>query len=220
MRNWPGSTRPDRPAVPRYADRRAAGRALAAELAGREWHDPVVLGLVRGGVPVAHEIAVVLAAELDIVVARKIGAPGHRELGVGAVTATGPAVYEPATLTALGLTAEGLAGACAAERAEARRREELYRGARPATALTGRDAILVDDGIATGVTAKAALRAVRERAPRRVVLVAPVCSPEAAQACEVELICPRRPSDFRAVGRWYRDFEQVTDDEVLALLGE
>jgi len=217
MRNWPGWTRPELRAAPRYADRPAAGRVLAAGLAERTWHDPVVLGLVRGGVPVAHEIALALDAELDIVVARKIGAPGHEELGVGAVTASGPAVYERATLDALGLSVEGLAAACARERAEARRREQLYRGARPAPSLAGRDAIVVDDGIATGVTARAALRAVRERAPRRVVLAVPVCAPEAE--FDVELICPHRPPDFRAVGRWYTDFEQVTDDEVLALLG-
>jgi putative phosphoribosyl transferase len=172
---------PARPARPRvFADREDGGRRLAGELRRRDWTDPVVLGLARGGVPVAAVVARWLGAELDIAVARKIGAPGRREYGVGAVTPDGPAIYDEAGLRVLGLTAARMGRAETRERAEARRRLGRYRAGRTPAGLRGRDVLLVDDGLATGVTATAALRDVRAARPRTLVFAAPVAAPRAA----------------------------------------
>lgn len=210
------------PARPRiFADREDGGRRLASELRRRTWADPVVLGLARGGVPVAAVVARRLGAELDVAVARKIGAPGHREYGVGAVTPDGPAIYDEAGLRALKLTAARMARAETRERAEARRRLARYRAGRVPAALTGRDVLLVDDGLATGVTATAALRDLRAARPRTLVFAAPVAAPGAVARVLAEaddVVCVAEPPDFRAVGQWYADFRQLGDDEVLALL--
>jgi len=205
----------------RFADRRAGGRAVGAALAGAQWSDPLVLGLPRGGVPVAFEVAQALDAELDVVVARKIGAPDQPELGVGAVTADGPASYDLRTLRALGLVPSELEQTCVRERAEARRREQLYRRGRPPLRVMGRDVVVVDDGLATGVTARAALDHVRALEPARLVFAAPVCAGDSAGrlrefADRVE--CVRCPQAFRAVGQFYVDFQQTSDDDVLELL--
>jgi putative phosphoribosyl transferase len=204
-----------------FADREDGGRRLAAELRRRTWADPVVLGLARGGVPVAAVVARRLGAELDVAVARKIGAPGHREYGVGAVTPDGPAIYDDAGLRALRLTAARMARAETRERAEARRRLERYRAGRAPAGLTGRDVLLVDDGLATGVTATAALRDSREARPRTLVFAAPVAAPGAVTRLLAEaddVVCVAEPPDFRAVGQWYADFRQLGDDDVLDLL--
>ncbi|GAA2435501.1 phosphoribosyltransferase [Streptomyces macrosporus] len=209
----------------RFHDRREAGRRLAEplralRLAG-ELENPLVLALPRGGVPVADEIARVLHAPLDVLVARKIGAPFNPELGVGAIAGEGPPLFDRQSLAMLGLTAEGLAPQVERERAELRRREELYRGGRSAPDVHDRTVILVDDGLATGVTARAALRAVHALGPARVVLAVPVASPQAAAALEPEtdrLVCLSRPSSFQGVGQWYTDFTQVGDDEVITTL--
>ncbi|HET6710510.1 phosphoribosyltransferase [Amycolatopsis sp.] len=205
-----------------FADREDGGRRLAGELRGRRWADPLVLGLARGGVPVAAVVAQRLGAELDVAVARKIGAPGHREYGVGAVTPDGPAIYDEAGLRALKLTAARMARAESRERAEARRRLERYRAGREPPGVTGRDVLLVDDGLATGVTATAALRAVRVARPRTLVFAAPVAAPGAAARVRLEaddVVCVAAPRGFRAVGQWYADFRQLGDDDVLDLLG-
>ncbi|MEV4052281.1 phosphoribosyltransferase family protein [Amycolatopsis sp. NPDC049688] len=204
-----------------FADRADGGRCLADELRHRRWTDPLVLGLARGGVPVAAVVARRLGAGLDVAVARKIGAPGRREYGVGAVTPDGPAIYDEAALHTLGLTAARLARAEARERAEARRRLGRYRAGRAPAILAGRDVILVDDGLATGVTATAALREVRAARPRTLVFATPVAAPGAADRVRSEaddVVCVAEPPGFRAVGQWYADFRQTGDDEVLDLL--
>ncbi len=204
-----------------FADREHGGRRLADELRRRNWADPVVLGLARGGVPVAAVVARRLGAELDVAVARKIGAPGHREFGVGAVTPDGPAIYDEAGLRAVRLTPARLVRAENRERAEARRRLARYRAGREPAGLAGRDVVLVDDGLATGVTATAALRDVRAARPRTLVFAAPVAAPGAAARIRREaddVVCVAEPPDFRAVGQWYADFRQLGDDDVLALL--
>ncbi|MBE8521309.1 phosphoribosyltransferase [Amycolatopsis sp. H6(2020)] len=214
MPAWPARSRI-------FADREDGGRRLADELRRRAWADPVVLGLARGGMPVAAVVARWLGAELDVAVARKIGAPGHREFGVGAVTPDGPAIYDEAGLRALKLTAARMARAETRERAEARRRLERYRAGREPAGLTGRDVVLVDDGLATGVTATAALRDLRAARPRTLVFAAPVAAPAAAARILREaddVVCVAEPPDFRAVGQWYADFRQLGDDDVLALL--
>ncbi|GHG37005.1 MULTISPECIES: phosphoribosyltransferase [Amycolatopsis] len=211
---------PVRPRI--FADREHGGRCLAGELRHRDWADPVVLGLARGGVPVAAVVARRLGAELDVAVARKIGAPGHREFGVGAVTPHGPAIYDAAALRTLDLTAARMARTETRERAEARRRLERYRAGRPPAVLTHRDVLLVDDGLATGVTATAALRDLRAASPRTLVFAAPVAAPGAVTRMRHEaddVVCVAEPPDFRAVGQWYADFRQLEDDDVLALLG-
>jgi predicted phosphoribosyltransferase len=180
-----------------------------------------VLALPRGGVPVGAEVARAVGAELDVVVARKIGMPGHPEFGIGAVTADGPPIFNQEVLRRVGLTETDLAGAVATERAEARRRLRRYRGDRPPPEVADRLVIVVDDGLATGVTALAALRAVRDKRPRRLAFAAPVCAPEAAAslAAEVDaLVCVRTPQRFGAVGEFYDNFEQLSDEQVEAVL--
>jgi putative phosphoribosyl transferase len=208
---------------PLFADRRDAGTRLAARLQEMVWPDPVVFGLARGGVPVALIVAEALDAPLEVAVARKIGAPGRPEFGIGAVTAHGPARYHESSLASLGLTPEGLREACERERAEARRRLLRYRQGREPVSPSGRDVLLVDDGLATGVTARAALGELREAGPRRLVFAAPVCAREGrallqADADVDEVVCVAVPRKFGAVGLWYRDFRQISDDAVLTAL--
>ncbi|MER6350041.1 phosphoribosyltransferase [Streptomyces sp. NPDC001595] len=209
----------------RFHNRTHAGQELAEHLRilqekGLLPH-PVVLALPRGGVTVAQEVARALGAPLDVLVVRKIGAPFHEEFGVGAIAGDEPPLFDPRSLEQTGLTEEDLAPVVARERTELRRREERYRQGRPAPELTGCTAILVDDGLATGATARAAVRAVRVRQPERVVVAAPVCSGEAAELLRGEaddVVCLHRPSPFHAVGLWYEDFAQLTDDDVLNAL--
>ncbi|MFJ8074545.1 phosphoribosyltransferase [Streptomyces sp. NPDC096176] len=208
-----------------FHDRREAGRELAGLLARRldegTLGSPFVLALPRGGVPIGDEIARALGAPLDVVVARKIGAPYNPEVGVGALAGEGPPLFDERTLAMLDLTADRLAPQVARERTEMHRREDLYRGGRPAPEVSGRTVVVVDDGLATGVTARAALRAVRGMGPGRLLLAVPVGSQEAAEALTAEadeVLCPHRPSLFHAVGQWYEDFDQVGDEEVVAIL--
>ncbi|MFI9008388.1 phosphoribosyltransferase [Actinosynnema sp. NPDC053489] len=203
----------------RFADRSDAGRVLARALVDGSWTDPLVLGLARGGVPVAAEVASALGGELGVAVARKIGAPGHPEYGIGAVTAEGDPIYDDAALRLLGLRPADLADECEAERREARRRVALYRAG--PVRLEGRDVLVVDDGLATGVTARAALREARGHGPRRLVLAVPVGAADAVRALGSDadlVVCPHPRADFRAVGRFYARFDQTGDEQVVELL--
>jgi putative phosphoribosyl transferase len=204
-----------------FRDRAEAGRVLARELE-RYRGEPglLVLALPRGGVPVGFELAQALEAPLDVFVVRKLGAPGQEELALGAV-ARGVQVLNDGVVEALGLDAAVIERAAATEQRELTRRERLYRGDRRPVDVEDRTVILVDDGLATGATMRAGTLALRAKHPRRLVLAVPVA---AAQTCELlradadELVCASTPEPFVAVGAWYDDFSQTTDDEVRALL--
>jgi putative phosphoribosyl transferase len=204
----------------RFRDRADAGRQLADRLPP-DLEDPVVLALPRGGVPVAAPVAARLAAPLDVLVARKIGAPGHEELGIGAVAEGGPVVGSD-LIRALRVTDADFERLTARAREEVARRVDRYRGGRPLPTVRGRDVVLVDDGLATGVTAEAALLALRLAEPRRLLLAVPVGARDTARRLVPpadEVVSVLTPHDLIAVGAWYRDFRQTTDDEVLELLG-
>jgi putative phosphoribosyl transferase len=205
-----------------FRDREDAGQRLAEKLAGYRDEDPVVLALPRGGVPVGYEISRSLGAPLDVFVARKLGAPGQPEFGIGAVAKGGVRVLNEDAVEALGITEEYIERAAEEQTAEIERRLRLLRGeGRPEPEVRGRTAILVDDGLATGVTARAAVEALRLRGLRRLVLAVPVCAEGAAELLgpEVdELVCLETPADLGAIGFWYGDFEQVSDEEVAELL--
>jgi putative phosphoribosyl transferase len=205
----------------RFRDRVDAGRQLADRLTRLADEEPVVVGLPRGGVPVATEIARELKAPLDIVLVRKVGAPHRSELAVGAVGEDGVTVRNRGILDELGLSWEDLEEQVRRERAEVIRRAHSLRPNRPRVELTDRTVIIVDDGIATGSTVVAAMRVVRSLGARRIVLAVPVAPADTlAQLSELadEVVCLLTPARFRAVGQWYSDFRQVPDDEVRALL--
>jgi putative phosphoribosyl transferase len=212
-----------------FPDRRSAGRALAAAIQRRftgadgqfMLSDPLVLALPRGGVAVAWEVARDLAAPLDVLVTRKIGFPAQPELGVGAVAEGGDPVYDEVLLRELGITPAELTSVVERERAELARRVEVYRAGRPPPDVEGRCVVLVDDGLATGVTARAALRALRAGRAGRRILSVPVGSPGSVGALTAEaddVVVLALPRGFRAVGEWYLSFGQLTDDDVLDLL--
>ncbi|MCC7074500.1 MAG: phosphoribosyltransferase [Deltaproteobacteria bacterium] len=204
-----------------YQDRVDAGRQLARALRDVPLSDPIVLGLPRGGVPVANEVARALSAPLDVWVVRKIGAPGHEELGIGAVAEGGEVVLEPELLDAVGADDEMVAPVVTAKRAEVESRAQRFREGRPAPRVSNRTVIVVDDGVANGVTARAALRSLRRAGAGRVILAVPVGSREGLAACVPyadEVVCPYVPTSLRSVGAHYQDFGQTSDDEVLRLL--
>lgn len=205
-----------------FADRIAAGRALAALLSSySDRPDVVVLGLPRGGVPVAAEVAAALAAPLDVCIVRKIGVPGHEEFAMGAIASGGVVELDRSLIHGLGLADAAVAAVVQRERAELARREKAYRNGRAAPAIAGRTVILVDDGLATGSTMRAAVNALRIQNPAHIVVAVPVGAREAcaalskaADAC----VCLARPEPFQAVGLWYVDFRPTSDEEVLACL--
>ena len=205
-----------------FRDRKDAGRRLAERLAGYRDKDPVVLALPRGGVPVGYEISRSLGAPLDVFIARKLGAPGREELGIGAVAQGGVRVLNERALEVLGVTDEYVEQVTAKETAEIERRLGDLRGrGRPETGIEGRTAILVDDGLATGVTALAAVGALRERNPQRLVLAVPVCAAQTVDTLRPkvdELVYLEAPPDLGAIGLWYENFRQVADEEVVGLL--
>ena len=205
-----------------FMDRREAGRVLASRLqAYADRGDVVVLALPRGGVPVAYEVATALGAPLDVFLVRKLGTPGHRELAMGAIASGGVRVLNDDVVRWYGIPEKAIESVAREEAEELERRERAYRRDRPAPDLANRVVILVDDGLATGSTMRAAAQAVRLPGPSRVVVAVPVgarqtCSEIAAVADEV--VCARMPEPFSAVGQWYLDFDQTEDDEVRELL--
>lgn len=205
-----------------YADRRDAGRALAPEIQGCELHDPIVLGLPRGGIPVAYEIALALDAPLDVLVVRKLGVPFQPELALGAIASGQVRVLNEQLLEQIpGLDEALIEEITARETKELTRREKLYRGERPYPELRDRDVVVVDDGMATGSTMRAAAEAVQSRDPAKVLIAVPTASAGAvALVADIvdQVICLDTPSPFFAVGYFYRNFGQTTDDEVRRLL--
>ena len=205
-----------------FRDRRDAGKYLAKHLRHYAHRpDVMVLGLPRGGVPVAAEIAQALGADLDVFVVRKLGAPMYEELAMGAIASGGVRVLNPEVIQQLAITPEIVDAAAATEEIELQRRERDYRGDRPPLDVRGRTVILVDDGLATGASMRAAVRSVRQLGPAKVVIAVPVGAAETCKDLEPEvdeIVCGKMPRDFRAVGAWYEDFSQTTDEEVRALL--
>ena len=205
-----------------FQDRAQAGSLLAGSLCAYDHsRDTVVLGLPRGGVPVAFEVACRLHLPLDLLIVRKLGVPGHAELAFGAIASGGVRVIHQPVVTRLHLTQETIETVAARELQELQRRESCYRHCTPHHEISGKNVILVDDGIATGSTMLAAVYAVRHKGAKRIIVAAPTASPE---ACETlipltdEIVIPSQPSHFHAVGQWYLDFPQVSDEEVCSLM--
>jgi putative phosphoribosyl transferase len=205
-----------------FRDRVEAGELLAERLsnyAGRD--DVAVLALPRGGVPVAHEIARVLRVPFDVFVVRKLGVPGHEELAMGAIASGGARVINHDVVNALGIPLNAIEAVAQREQIELDRRERLYRGTRPPVHLVNRTVILVDDGLATGSTMRAAVMAARQQQPAHVVVAVPVGAPSTCADLSREaddVVCLRTPEPFVAVGLWYRDFTPTSDEEVRSLL--
>jgi putative phosphoribosyl transferase len=207
---------------PRFRDRRDAGQQLAHELR-RHAHRPdlIVLALPRGGVPIGFEVARALGAPLDVFVVRKLGLPWHDELAMGAIASGGVRVLDRDLIRVARVSEAELARVIAAEEAELARRERSYRGDRPFPDVRGKTAILVDDGLATGATMRAAVEALRLEQPSRIIVAVPVAAPQTCDAFRDvadEVVCAITPEPFQAVGRWYADFSQTTDEEVHDLL--
>ena len=205
-----------------FRDRTEAGRLLAARLeqyAGKP--DVMVLALPRGGVPVAYEVARALPAPMDVFIVRKLGVPGQEELAMGAVATGGVRVLNDQVVKGLGIPEYMIDAVVKWETEELKRRERLYRGDRPPPDVRGKTVILVDDGLATGSTMLAAARALRQQGPARIVVAVPVAAPDTCELLKAdvdEVVCAATPEPFYAVGLWYRDFSQTTDEEVRELL--
>ena len=205
-----------------FANRAEGGRFLAQRLLHYANHpEVIVLGLPRGGVPVAYEVANLLGAELDVFIVRKLGVPGFEELAAGAIASGGVRVLNQDVARAIPNAQEVIEAVTAREMTELERREQLYRGARPAPELRDRIAILIDDGLATGATMRAAVKALRQRGAAKIVVAVPVGPPDTCRELEGEadeVICADAPEYFHAVGQYYEDFAQTSDEEVRDLL--
>src|SRR5438477_5499014 len=206
----------------RFRDRHEAGRRLADKLvAYAKRPDVLVLALPRGGVPVAYEVAQSLQAPLDVFLVRKLGVPGYEELAMGAIATGGVRVLNDEIVRGLGISEHEIDAVVTRELHELARRVRLYRGDRPPPDVGGRTVILVDDGLATGATMRAAVAALRRQQPARIVVAVPTASPDTSEALKAEadhVICAMTAEPFFAVGHWYEDFRQTTDDEVRELL--
>ena len=206
----------------RFRNRTDAGRQLAEKLAAYANRPGVlVLALPRGGVPVGFEVAQELGAPLDVFLVRKLGVPGYEELAMGAVATGGVRVLNDEIVRGLGISEHEIDAAAARELQELARRQRLYRGDRPPPDIAGRTVIVVDDGLATGATMRAAIQALRQQQPARIVVAVPTASPDTCEALKAEaddVVCAMTPEPFLAVGHWYEDFTQTTDDEVRELL--
>ncbi len=206
----------------RFLDRRDAGRQLAAKLASyADDASVLVLGLPRGGVPVAYEVARALDAPLDVFVVRKLGVPGHRELAMGAIASGGVRVLNPDVIDALGILPAAVESVADRELLELERQQRVYRGQKPLPELSGRTLIVVDDGLATGSTMRAAVGALRQSKPARIIVAAPVAAAQTVRILQEEadnVVCLSAPQDFHAVSMWYQDFSQTSDEEVRNLL--
>lgn len=204
-----------------FKDRRHAGRLLAVEIAKLGLTDVIVLAIPRGGVPVADEVAKALGAPLDLIIARKIGAPGYSEYAIGAVSQDGEPVLDLSAIEALRVTREYVKEEASLKTAEVQERMKTYRGDRPYPKVEGKTVVVVDDGIATGSTVKAAIRSLRRRHPRFVILAIPVAPPETVKELAAEAdrtICMSTPQAFGAVGEFYEDFGQLEDSDVIDIL--
>lgn len=208
---------------PLFRDRRHAGRILGERLLRIDIDNPVILALPRGGVEVGYEVASLLRAPMDVIVARKLGAPMQPELGIGAIAPGGIMLLDERTIRQLELSDNAVADVVTRERAEMQRRIREYRRGDAPLDLTGKTAVIVDDGLATGVTALAAIRAARAAHAARVMLAIPVCAPETAAAIEGEVdvfVCLEQPEPFVAVGAWFEHFGQTSDAQVIELIEE
>jgi putative phosphoribosyl transferase len=201
-----------------FPDRDAAGRALAKALqAYRDRNDVLVLALPRGGVPVAAEVAAALGAELDLLIVRKLGAPGQPELAMGAIASGGVRVLNRDVIASLGIKEHAIEEVARREQQEIERREQAYRGARPRPAIEGRCVILVDDGVATGATMRAGIEALRRLKPAKIVVAVPVAPPDTVarlRSVADDVVCLATPEVFWAIGQWYVEFSQLTDESV------
>jgi predicted phosphoribosyltransferase len=205
-----------------FLDRRDAGKQLAAKLVSYgDDPDLLVLGLPRGGVPVAYEVARGLQAPLDVFVVRKLGVPGHRELAMGAIASGGMQVLNRDVIESLGISQADLESAAARELLEMERQQRIYRGSMPLPEIANRTVIVVDDGLATGSTMRAAVGALRQKNPARIIVAAPVAAAETVQRLKADaddVVYLVGPPDFHAVSMWYQDFRQTSDEEVRNLL--
>ncbi|MDZ8051001.1 MAG: phosphoribosyltransferase [Aulosira sp. ZfuVER01] len=208
----------------KFHTRTEAGKMLARELtAYTDCKDLLVLGLPRGGVPVAYEVAKLLGATLDICLVRKLGVPGHKELAMGAITSGGIRVLNYDVISSLGITNQTINQVTADELQELQRRDRVYRGDRPPLDVKNRTVIVVDDGIATGSTMRAAITMLQQQQPKRIVVAVPIAPPETCEELSNqvdEVVCLKMPERMYAVGVWYEDFSQTTDEEVRYLLGK
>ena len=205
----------------KFRDRSEAGRLLGERVTYLKSEQPIVLALARGGVPVAFEVAQALHGPLDVLLVRKLGVPFHPELAFGAIGEDDTQVLNTKLVQRLGISREGVAAVARRERAELLRRVALYRGNRAPLELVGRTVIIVDDGLATGATARVAVEVARARGAKRIIIAVPVSPPEVAAELgrlADDVISLQLPTQFQAVGEWYEDFNQTTDDEVTSLL--
>ncbi len=207
-----------------FKDRRDAGKVLAQNLSAYQGRsDVIIFALPRGGVPVAYEVALALNAPLDVFIVRKLGLPGHEELALGAIASGGVRVLNEDIIQALHIPENLINIVAQRELQELQRRAELYRGDRPPLNARDKTAILIDDGLATGASMRAAVIGVRAQNPARIVIAVPTAAPETCDAFEFkvdEIVCSMTPEPFLGVGKWYEDFSQVTDEEVRTLLEE